>query len=70
MDGVVDTFSYAEPTDPRLKRFIIRLIERMTGQPYLKSLYDIGANHGAIECIYDANCKAGLNLNIHRAVKH
>jgi len=40
MDGNVDTFSYAEPTDPRLKRFIIRMIERMTGQPYLKSLYD------------------------------
>ena len=40
MDGTVDTFSYAEPTDPRLKRFIIRMIERMTGQPYLKSLYD------------------------------
>jgi putative hemolysin len=36
----VETFSYAEPGDPRLKRFIIRLIERMTGQPYLKSLYD------------------------------
>ena len=36
MDGNVDTFSYAEPTDPRLKRFIIRMIERMTGQPYLK----------------------------------
>jgi putative hemolysin len=36
----VDTFSYAEPHDPRLKRFIIRMIERMTGQPYLKSLYD------------------------------
>jgi putative hemolysin len=39
MDGV-DTFSYAEASDPRLKRFIIRMIERMTGQPYLKSLYD------------------------------
>lgn len=37
---------------------------------YLKSLYDIGANHGAIECIYDSNCKAGLALKIHRAVKH
>jgi len=37
---------------------------------YLKSLYDIGANHGAIECIYNSNCKAGLTLNIHRAVKH
>lgn len=40
MDGIADTFSYAEPTDPRLKRFIIRMIERMTGQPHLKSLYD------------------------------
>ena len=36
----VETFSYAEPDDPRLKRFIIRMIERMTGQPYLKYLYD------------------------------
>ncbi|HEY5336600.1 MAG TPA: lysophospholipid acyltransferase family protein [Rhizomicrobium sp.] len=40
MDGAVDTFSYAEANDPRLKRFIIRLIERMTGQPRLKSLYE------------------------------
>jgi putative hemolysin len=40
MDGIADTFSYAEPTDPRLKRFIIRMIERMTGQPHLKSLYE------------------------------
>ncbi len=40
MAEAVETFSYAEPGDPRLKRFIIRLIERMTGQPYLKSLYD------------------------------
>jgi putative hemolysin len=36
----VDTFSYAEAGDPRLKRFIIRMIERMTGQPYLKHLYE------------------------------
>ena len=36
----IDTFSYAAPDDPRLKRLIIRLIERMTGQPYLKWLYD------------------------------
>lgn len=40
MDGAVDTFSSAEANDPRLKRFIIRMIERMTGQPRLKSLYD------------------------------
>lgn len=36
----VDTFSYAAPDDPRVKRMIIRLIERATGQPYLKWLYD------------------------------
>ena len=40
MAEAVDTFSYAEPGDPALKRFIIRMIERMTGQPYLKSLYE------------------------------
>ena len=33
-------FSYAAPDDPRLKRLVIRAIETMTGQPYLKSLYD------------------------------
>ena len=36
----LDTFSYASADDPRLKRFVIRLIERMSGQPYLKSLYE------------------------------
>jgi putative hemolysin len=36
----IDTFSYADPTDPRLKRFFIRLIERITGQPHLKFLYE------------------------------
>src|SRR5579864_7345387 len=35
-----DSFSYAEPDDPRLKRFVIKLIERMSGQPYLKWLYE------------------------------
>lgn len=38
--SATDTFSYAAPDDPALKRFVIRVIERMTGQPYLKSLYD------------------------------
>jgi putative hemolysin len=33
-------FSYAAPDDPWFKRVVIRTIERMTGQPYLKSLYD------------------------------
>jgi putative hemolysin len=36
----IDTFSYADPTDPRLKRLFIRIIERVSGQPYLKWLYD------------------------------
>jgi len=39
-DADPDSFSYAEPDDPRLKRFVIRLIERMSGQPYLKWLYE------------------------------
>ena len=39
-DTASDNFSYAEPDDRRLKRFVIRLIERMSGQPYLKWLYD------------------------------
>ena len=34
-----DDFSYAAPGDAPLKRLIIRLIERMTGQPRLKRLY-------------------------------
>jgi putative hemolysin len=34
-----DSFSYAAPGDPLLKRLLIRLIERMTGQPRLKRLY-------------------------------
>jgi putative hemolysin len=33
-------FSYATETDPRLKRLLIRAIERMTGQPHLKRLYE------------------------------
>ena len=36
----IEHFSYAAPDDPRLKRLVIRVIETMTGQPYLKSLYD------------------------------
>jgi putative hemolysin len=50
-----DDFSYAEPDDPRLKRFFIRLIERMSGQPYLKWLYeDHLANPLAGESFWDA----------------
>jgi putative hemolysin len=34
-----ETFSYATPGDPPLRRLTIRLIERMTGQPRLKRIY-------------------------------
>ena len=36
----VDRFSYATEDDPRLKRLLIRAVERMSGQPHLKRLYD------------------------------
>jgi putative hemolysin len=32
-------FSYADPTDPPVKRGLIRLVERATGQPHLKRMY-------------------------------
>ncbi len=32
-------FSYADPTDPPVKRGFIRLVERATGQPHLKRMY-------------------------------
>ena len=36
----IESFSYATEDDPRLKRLLIRAVETMTGQPYLKHLYD------------------------------
>src|SRR5258708_34423601 len=42
-----DDFSYATEDDPRLKRLLIRAVERMSGQPYLKSLYDEHRSHRA-----------------------
>ena len=36
----IERFSYATDEDPKLKRLLIRAIEKMTGQPYLKRLYD------------------------------
>lgn len=35
-----ETFSYAGMDDPWLKRTIIRVVERVTGQPHLKRLYE------------------------------
>ncbi len=51
----VDTFSYADPSDPRLKKLFIRIVERVTGQPYLKYLYeDNRANPQPGEDFWDA----------------
>jgi putative hemolysin len=36
----IDSFSYATEEDPKFKRLLIRAVEKMTGQPYLKRLYD------------------------------
>ena len=41
----IDSFSYATEEDPRFKRLLIRAVERMTGQPYLKRLYDEHRSH-------------------------
>lgn len=40
MTDTPERFSYAAPGDALLKRFVIQLIERMTGQPRLKRLYE------------------------------
>jgi len=39
-DKPLDDFSYANADDKRLRRLLIRAIERMTGQPHLKRLYE------------------------------
>ena len=41
----IDTFSYADPADPRLKKLFIKIVERVTGQPYLKYLYEDNRAH-------------------------
>lgn len=47
------TFSYADPADPVLKRAIIHAIERATGQPYLRWLYE-NYRLGADETFWEA----------------
>ncbi|MDE2133369.1 MAG: lysophospholipid acyltransferase family protein [Alphaproteobacteria bacterium] len=60
----IDTFSYASRDDPRLKRFVIRLIERMTGQPYLRWLYDDYRNFPPVgESFWDSAIRR-LELNV------
>lgn len=38
--NTLDDFSYTSPDDPWLKRKVVRAIERATGQPHLKRLYE------------------------------
>ncbi len=57
-------FSYAEPSTPRVKRHVIRLIEKATGQPYLKRLY---LEHQRVRLATDSffdNAIRMLNLNV------
>ncbi|HUO97257.1 MAG TPA: lysophospholipid acyltransferase family protein [Rhizomicrobium sp.] len=50
-----DEFSYADPADPPLKRFVIHAIEALTGQPYLRWLYESYRTHPvAGETFWDA----------------
>lgn len=51
----IDTFSYAAPDDPWLKRKLIQGIERITGQRYLKRIYEDNRAHPiAGESFFDA----------------
>jgi putative hemolysin len=60
----VDTFSYASPEDPLFRRWVIRMIEIMTGQPKLKRLYlENQANPVPGESFWDAAVRK-LKLNI------
>ena len=38
-------FSYSEPTQPILQQLAIRAVEKMTGQPELKRLYELNQTH-------------------------
>jgi len=59
----IDTFSYASAEDPRLKRFVIRVIERVTGQPYLRWLYEDFRAHPDGSSFWDSAVKR-LELKI------
>src|ERR1700736_3702583 len=57
-------FSYAVPTDPPVKRGLIRLVEKATGQPTLKRLYLDNQRHPRpSESIWDAAVRS-LALNV------
>jgi len=59
-----DSFSYAGAEDPWLKRAVIRAIERVTGQPYLKRLYEEYLADGTSADSFWDEAIARLGLNI------
>ena len=60
----VDEFSYASADDPRFKRLIIQVIERISGQPELKRMYLEHTNHPVPgESFWEAAVRK-LRLNI------
>lgn len=60
-----EEFSYAEPDDPPVKRLVIRAVERATGQPYLRWLYQSYADHRLPgETFWDAAVRL-LELKVH-----
>ena len=60
-----ESFSYAGAGDPWLKRTLIRVVERATGQPYLKRLYEeYLAEHTHAAAFWDeAIARLGLKLD-------
>jgi putative hemolysin len=57
-------FSYATPEDPPVKRGIIRLIEKSTGQPRLKALYLHNQNHPRPNESFWAAAVRSLDLDV------
>ncbi len=57
-------FSYAAPTDPPVKRKLIRLVEKATGQPQLKRLYLDNQRHPRPSESFWAAAVRSLALNV------
>lgn len=70
----IDEFSYAQPDDPYLKKLVIRIVERLSGQPELKRMYlhhrehpvagesfwDAVVRYLRLHLVYDRDCLAAL----------
>lgn len=64
MRPTIDEFSYVTENDGRIKRTVIRSIERLTGQPRLRRMYlENQANPRAGETFWDAAIRH-LKLNV------